>query len=265
LVELLVVIAIIAILAGLLLPVLSRSKAKAGAIVCLNNAKQLTLAWHLYAGDMNDHLPYNLAFDRRYGTPAPERALNWADNVMTWELDPDNTNTSFLSRSPLTAYLGRSAAVFRCPADRVLSRIQRGAGWTARVRSYSMNAMVGNAGPNVKAGGNILNPGYRQFLRLADIPAPGHIFVILDEHPDSTGDGYFLNSSEDHEWIHLPASYHNGAGSFSFADGHTEGHRWRFARTKPPSLPDAASLPLAVPATESGDHDWVIDRTSVDD
>ena len=264
LVELLVVIAVIAILAGMLLPALASAKDKARRTRCLSNARQLTLAWTLYAGDANDRLVYNLGLDRRQPVPPPHRDLNWVNNVMTWELDMDNTNTAFLAQSPLGAYLGRGADVFRCPSDRVLSGVQRRAGWDHRVRSVSMNAMVGDAGPNVQDGGNILNPGYRQYLKLGDIPNPDYIFVILEEHPDSIGDGYFFNHADDPEWVHLPASYHNGACNFSFADGHSELHRWRFPHTKPPSQPDVVALPSAVPPGERQDFNWVAYRMSAE-
>jgi prepilin-type processing-associated H-X9-DG protein len=160
--------------------------------------------------------------------------------------------------------LGNSLGVFRCPSDRVLSDVQRQAGWSARVRSISMNAMVGDAGPNVQNGGNVLNPGYRQFLKMGDIPKPSQIFVITDEHPDSIGDGYFFNNVDEPEWVHLPASYHNGGGKFSFADGHTEFHRWRFPLTKPPNQPDVAILPASIPATQSADFLWLAYRMSVE-
>jgi prepilin-type N-terminal cleavage/methylation domain-containing protein/prepilin-type processing-associated H-X9-DG protein len=264
LVELLVVMAVIAILAGLLLPVLGRSKAQAKGILCLNNTRQLVLAWNMYATDFNDHLAYNLGLDHRQPVPSPDRSLNWVDNVMTWELDPDNTNTTFIAKSPLGPYLGRSLDVFRCPADNVLSAVQHQAGWRARVRSVSMNAMVGDAGPNVQNGSNVLNPGYRQFLRVSDIDKPHAIFVILDEHPDSIGDGYFYNNADNPEWIHLPASYHLRACNFCFADGHAETHHWKNAATEPPNKPDAAPLPLAIAPSEQADFDWVSYRMSVD-
>ncbi len=264
LVELLVVLALIGVLAGLLLPALSRARARAGGVVCLHQVRQLTLAWNLYATDAQDRLVYNLGLDRRQPRRTLNPDLNWVNNVMTWELDPGNTNAAFINVSPLGPYLGHSRGVFRCPSDRVLSEVQREAGWRHRVRSVSMNAMVGDAGPNVRGAENVLNPGYQQFLTLAAIPSPDHIFVLLDEHPDSIGDGYFLNRSDDAEWLHLPASYHNGAGDLAFADGHAEGHRWRFALTQPPNRPDVAALPLPVPSAQADDLAWIIDRTSVE-
>ena len=263
LVELLVTIAMIGILSGILLPSLAKAKAKSTAIACLGNARQLNLAWTLYAIDSNDRLVYNLGIDRRQPVPPPNRNLNWVDNVMSWELDSENTNTAFLVKSPLAPYWGRSADLLRCPADRVLSDLQRAAGWKNRVRSFSMNAMVGDAGPNVVLGGNVLNPGYKQFITMQEIAHPSGIFVFLDEHPDSIGDGYFYNNEEEAEWIHLPASYHNGAGSFSFADGHVESHRWISINTKQPAKPDAVPLPMPI-HSESSDFEWLAERTSVD-
>ncbi len=258
LVELLVVVSVIGILAGLLLPALGRAKAKAESTSCLNNVRQLNLGWLLYADQSNDHLIYNLGLDSRQPIPNTNRSLNWVDNIMSWEVtDTDNTNLLFLKKSPLTPFIGSTAGVFVCPSDKIVSDVQRQHGWTRRVRSYSMNAMVGDAGPNVQNGGNIVNPGYRQFLHLADIPNPSGIFVFLDEHPDSIGDGYFYNKVADSEWAHLPGSYHRGAANFSYADGHVGLHRWKSAQTTPRSAPFTTTLPSVVLTNGQADFQWI--------
>jgi len=197
LLELLVVIAVIGILASILLPALARAKAKAQGTVCLGNTRQLGLAWLLYPDDHDGRLPYNLGGSTGLRSVAQKMPLNWVNNVMTWELDPDNTNILTITEAGLGPYAGGNSGIFRCPADNVLSDIQRAAGWSARVRSYSMNAMVGDAGAISSSGLNQNNPRYVQFFKLLSIPQPAGIFVFLDEHPDSINDGYFLNKDDD--------------------------------------------------------------------
>jgi prepilin-type processing-associated H-X9-DG protein len=143
-----------------------------------------------------------------------------------------------------------------------VSDLQASAGWRARVRSVSMNAMIGNAGEFIQQGANVNNPDYRQFFKVGQIPRPSQIFVFIEEHPDSINDGYFLNKPDSLEWRDLPASYHNGSANLSFADGHAETHQWRFASTKPPARPDAAHLPFPVPPAERADFGWLMERTS---
>src|ERR1051325_3787313 len=101
LIELLVVVAIIAILASLLLPVLASARAKAQAAFCLNNTKQLALAWMIYSDDHNGRLAYNLGGDAGPKKIAPRTNLNWVNNVMTWDLSPDNTNTATITEEAL--------------------------------------------------------------------------------------------------------------------------------------------------------------------
>jgi prepilin-type N-terminal cleavage/methylation domain-containing protein/prepilin-type processing-associated H-X9-DG protein len=260
LIELLVVIAIIGILAAILLPVLSRAKGQAQGILCLNNTKQLTLGWHMYANDFEDQLPYNLGMaGSSFRTP-----LNWANNVMTWGLDPDNTNIATLTEASLGSFVSRGTAIYRCPSDHVASPIQSAAGWDGRIRSYSMNAMVGNAGDFSTNGYNVNNPDYVQFFKITQITQPTEIFVFLDEHPDSINDGYFLERDDYPEWHDLPATYHNGATAFSFADGHSSLHRWTQSTTIRPPQPDAANLPIPVPPNRKDDLEWVLDHMSVD-
>ena len=264
LIELLVVIAIIAILASLLLPTLGQARQRGHATFCLNNLRQLGLAMQLYVGDHDDAFPYNMGAQGIRQTVASGEYLNWVNNVMSWELDPDNTNTFLLTAGGLGRYTGGATRIFKCPSDRVLSTVQKQAGWTERVRSVSMNAMLGNAGEFMEGNSNTNNPGYRQFLRLGEVPEPARIFAFVDEHPDSINDGYFLNRFYSHEWIDLPGSYHNGGANFTFADGHAEFRRWRFGSTKPPPRPDAAGLPFEVSYGEMGDLYWVLSRTSVE-
>ncbi|HRI11616.1 MAG TPA: type II secretion system protein [Verrucomicrobiota bacterium] len=262
LIELLVVVSIVAILAGLLLPALSRARAHAVGLVCTTNLRQMQQALLLYAHDNQDRLVNNFDGGRPYRRPSVNLELNWVNNVLNWELDSGNTNLSFLSRSPLGSYVGRSADLFLCPSDHVLSSIQRQSGWSRRVRSISLNAMVGDAGANVTNGSNIWNPRYRQYLRLSEVGAPTSIFSFLDEHPDSIGDGYFLNALDEPSWIHLPASYHAGSGNLAFIDGHVETHSWRSKSTRRSARPDAGPLPFSVPIDGRVDYAWLAERTS---
>lgn len=274
LIELLTVIAIIAVLSAILLPALSKAREQAHTTICLNNTKQLGIACHIYAGDHGDRLPYNLGL---VGSSF-RTELNWVNNVMTWDLSNDNIDPATLTKSSLGVILGGNTGVYRCPSDRVLSSIQTTAGWTARNRSYSMNAMIGDAGNFTTNGYNVNNPGYVQFFKTTQIPRPADIFVFLDEHPDSINDGYFINKapkknyasgggySNQAQWTDLPASYHNRASALSFADGHSATHRWQQSHTIRPALPNAANLPIVIPSnpTEAQeDFNWVINHMSV--
>ncbi len=268
--------AVIAILAGILLPTLAKSRVRAQSIFCLDNTKQLTLAWIMYADENNGELAYNLTpsgmgMSLGGGKPPPPMSLNWANNVLDWTKDnTDNTNAPKLVETGLGPYLSKVAAVYRCPSDHALSAEQRAVGWSARVRSYSMNAMIGDAGSFTQTGWNVNNPDYIQFFRMGSIPQPSDIFVFLDEHPDSIRDGYFMNKAYSYEWTDLPASYHDGAACFSFVDGHSETHRWRSSTTTPPPSPGAARLPIKLPtnpqtaSAELADFYWVISRMSVE-
>ena len=274
LIELLVVIAIIAILAALLLPALGKARERGLAIVCLNNTKQLTLGWQLYANDHEELLPYNLGMS---GSPESSYRtdLNWVNNVMTWDLSSDNTNTATITQAALGSFVSRSTAIYRCPSDRVLSAVQSAAGWEARIRSYSMNALIGNAGGFSTNGVNVNAPHYKQFFKQSQIPRPSEIFVFLDEHPDSMDDGCFVNKETtsagiyssstaiNPSWTDLPASFHNRSATFSFADGHSSLHHWLGKRTAQPALPYSTALPMTVYSSDLADFQWVMEHMSV--
>jgi prepilin-type N-terminal cleavage/methylation domain-containing protein/prepilin-type processing-associated H-X9-DG protein len=275
LIELLVVIAIIAIIASLVLPALARAKARAHSSFCLNNTRQLGLAWSIYADEHNGLLAYNLGRSSRIASAAPALATgpqmsdNWVNNVLNWETNnSDNTNQAELVETGLGPYTSKAAALYHCPSDNVLSDLQRSAGWTSRVRSYSMNAMVGDAGNFSQTGLNVNNTNYTQFFKAFSIPRPSDIFVFLDEHPDSIDDGYFLNTDNGDwtpKWTDLPGSYHDGGANFSFADGHSEYHRWHNASTKQPAVAYGINPALPMAITDGPqDFSWVLNRMSIE-
>jgi prepilin-type N-terminal cleavage/methylation domain-containing protein/prepilin-type processing-associated H-X9-DG protein len=235
LIELLVVIAIIAILAAMLLPALSKAKVKAQAIHCMNNSRQLMLGWVQYSTDNNDQLVNNFG-----GVFAALEAKNhtynsWVNNYMSWNAtDPVGNSIANLDGITLSPFYRYSSGlgIYKCPADHYVSPKQTAAGITSRPRSYSMNMFFGANSPG--ATDNSVFPTYRQFLRGGSIPNPAGLFVTLDEHPDSLNDGFLqtdphtdISQWKPPTWNDLPATYHDGACGFSFADGHSEIHKFK--------------------------------------
>ena len=125
-----------------------------------------------------------------------------------------------------------------------------------------MNAFVGNIG-----NGQPLASGWAQFQKTSDFRNAAMVFVFLDEHPDSINDGWFVfcfaaNPAERTGWSDLPASYHNGAGGFSFADGHSEIRKWRNASTIRPVKRNSSDFPVPIPAGQTADISWVAERST---
>jgi len=257
LIELLVVIAIIAILAGLLLPGLGRAKQKALGIACLNNHRQLMLAWRMYVEDNRDQLPFV-----KHGPFA------WVDGWL--DFNPNNADNwdaeRHLRTSLLAPQLGRNIGVWKCPGDRSVVRIQGQA--RPRVRSMSMVNWVGGRGEGRAMGWS--GPGWRVYRTLSDMqdPGPANTLVFLDEREDSINDGMFVvdmtgypDRPQSLRIVDLPASYHAGSGGFSFADGHSEQHRWLDARTKPVVRPGQV-IPYDYPSPNNPDVVWMQERAT---
>jgi prepilin-type N-terminal cleavage/methylation domain-containing protein/prepilin-type processing-associated H-X9-DG protein len=275
LIELLVVIAIIAILAALLLPALAGAKHRAYGMICMSNTKQLTLGWRMYSDDNNDQIINNFGANWVLTTIADGTYANWVNNNMVWSADPMVTNVTLIKNGILAPYLSQNLGVYRCPADRFLSPAQLKAGFPARTRSMAMNSFLGpygyrNAGKDYYTGKNNNYPLYRQWLKLSQIKRPANIFVTIDEHPDTLNDGMFNNNPDWRSatrWTDAPASYHKGGAGLSYADGHSEVHKWRSGATKFPviyvEMPDRASTMPAFDSDARRDLFWMVERQTV--
>jgi prepilin-type N-terminal cleavage/methylation domain-containing protein/prepilin-type processing-associated H-X9-DG protein len=234
LIELLVVIAIIAILAALLIPALSKAKQQAQGASCVNNLKQLTLAWSLYNTDFRDHFVTNgNNGDSPGGTAnAPNRTdPQWVPDDMSSgaAVAGEQISLPWLQAGLLYSYVG-SPGPYHCPADPSSYRdgvvFPLGGGGTNRVRSVSMNAWIN---PSPDAYSSYAEPyPYRVYTKTGDLtmPGPANTWLLIDESPWSINDGYFLEIPSEIAWIDIPASYHNHACGMSYCDGHAQIKHW---------------------------------------
>ncbi|HYE31100.1 MAG TPA: type II secretion system protein [Methylomirabilota bacterium] len=232
LIELLVVIAIIAILAGMLLPALSRAKNQSKKIKCVNNTKQLGLIFIMYANDNDDRAVLN-------GGGVPPNPA-WV--MGSYEGQPtDRTNQTLLitSKESLFSPYLKTVGIYKCPAD-------NGEGvknpddkrWAPmRLRSYGMNSHVGWSEGVYK---EQPNPRFRTYKKMGDFVAPGpsETFVFMDIHAESICRPFFgLHMEGTERFYHIPHSAHNRSAGVTFADGHAEAKKWMDPRTYALTVP----------------------------
>jgi prepilin-type N-terminal cleavage/methylation domain-containing protein/prepilin-type processing-associated H-X9-DG protein len=278
LIELLVVIAIIAILAGMLLPALSKAKAKGQGIVCMNNMRQLSLAWIQYAHDSNDRIPFASSDNLGGSNPSIDPYV-WVTGTM--DFDRNNSSNWDLTRdimkSPLWPYCGGSGGIWKCPADR--STLVPGSGplkgrTVPRVRSMVMMIWHGGFGGKLNSHSGVNSPPWRLYLSLNDMvdPGPSGTLLFWDEREDAINWGNFfidMTGFPDKPQLvqfaqDMPASYHNRAGGLSFADGHAEVKRWLDPRTTPPVRKNSTWLEASSTTRSPNNPDivWLQERAT---
>jgi prepilin-type processing-associated H-X9-DG protein len=241
----------------MLLPALAKAKAKAQGVQCMNNFRQLTIAWRVYADENGDRLVAAYGTDKRH---------TWVQGSLDFNPgNADNWSLKDITNSPLWPYCGRSSAIWKCPADQSIIKPTSGEfrGRTVpRVRSMSMNNWFN---------GTLWTSGYRQYIKLGDVgdPGPSLTWVLLDEREDSINDGEFCVDMTGYDppnpkalmIVDYPASYHNGAAGFSFADTHAEFKKWLDPRTTP-RLRKGQTIPLNIPSQNNRDVQWMQERST---
>lgn len=215
--ELTAVVAIISILVSLLCAALNQTKNKALRISCLENVKQLNLAWRMYAEDSDGALPLN----QTAGAMLDPRFPRFNTSTNSWvagnpRKDLDTTN---IRRGTLFPYV-KSVSPYRCAMDD--SRLESNPE-ILRVRSYSMNAYLG--------GDEAMNPA----LNYSELRRPSSTFVFIEEHENSRWESSFVvvpvikpgyASSTLSSWVSTPSDRHDQGCNLSFSDGHIEYWKW---------------------------------------
>ena len=219
LLELLTVVATVAILAALLLPILSKAKIKAQRTSCVSNLRQLSVAWMLYADDNHGFLPES------YPTNNPEA---WVQGDMT---RPEEAGNGGLIREGKLFPYNQSLGIYHCPADQGVTINGK---VVPTVRSYSMNCFMGGRNPNSGVIPSTAAAFFPFYTKESDIPQPSQLWVMLDEDERSINDGFFVTDPTGQIWMDLPAmSVHRHDRSFAlnFGDGHSSVWRLTDERT----------------------------------
>jgi prepilin-type processing-associated H-X9-DG protein len=254
LMELLVVVAIIAVLAGLLLPAIGRAKNSASVTTCMNNLRQLQLAWTMYADDNDGKLVPNKFV---IGNPHSSR-FSWVQGRLDYDpKNPVNTDDAAFLDPKLSAFAPyiSNTKIYRCPSDH--STVNVDGSDRNRVRSYGMNwGLASEKTRDIRV--------VRKYSEITS-PPPASMFVFIDQHPDYMSDPHFhmlLDKGAAAAFADVPASRHNGSGALTFADGHAERKKWTDVRTRP-EVKLMGHGYLATRSSFNADIAWLQERFTV--
>jgi prepilin-type processing-associated H-X9-DG protein len=285
-----VVIAIIGILAAVLLPVLQAAKIRGMTAYCINNQKQLGLAWVMYANDNQDHCAGNDWPDEETWAKPACQYENWISGWAASDGDggngssqgvggPDDTNYDLMV-NPKYATMGdytKNPKVFLCPACIVLNGVNGAQNspqppFYPAIRTVSMNCFVGyncvpaGVNPISGAGNGNFVPDYttgdaatywvyNQISQMKGTTAPVNLFIFMEERAESIDDGSFETEPAMAKFPNLPTDYHAGSATVAFGDGHVEAHKWHDSSLLTPQQQMPTRLAGAV-STGRGDPDW---------
>lgn len=217
--DVLATLASLGLLAFLALPSIGQSP-QSRVQMCVDNLRRLSAAWMVYSEDHQGVFPSN---------ESTASGPTWARGRLDWSTWSDNTNSLLLtdsSKTVIAPYVHSNPQVFKCPADRYLSPTQIEAGWSQRIRSYSMNGFIASSHG---VSSSDLRSQYRHYRSLHDFPrlGPAHLVFFLEEHPDSINENALAGPTSTESWGDYPGAFHDGATSMTWGDGHVTRHQWK--------------------------------------